>query len=296
MTNHHNTIAGIIWIIVFCILSVVADSIVRYVTMQGFPSSEILFIRSLFGMLLLLPFVLKNKTIFVKRHTLKLYIARGIFAFCSISIWFYILKYTDLAALTAVGFAAPLFTTALSVLWLGEKYNSIKVTALIIGFVGAMIVINPMAITFNWYLLLGVVASFMWAISMIFAKRLSNKENPVTVSFFFALALIPPSFILALAVWQWPTMQQWLLITALTGVTTLCLVSLSKALLHADLATLMPFQFSQLIFAALFAYIIFGDTVTLNTLLGGVIIFGSGYIIIRSEHKKHRQEELQIIP
>lgn len=295
--HKHNPLAGIVWTIVYCLASTTADGIVRYITLQGFPSSEMLFIRSFLGTFLLLPFVLKNRSVQnVTRKTLTLYITRGILAFIAVSIWFYILKYTDFTALITIGFTAPLFTAFLSILFLGEKPTIIKIAALIIGFNGAMVVINPTSITFNWHLLLGMASALIWAVSLIVTKQLSNKESPIAVAFFFALVLTPLSFILAFPVWQWPTAEQWLFIILCTGIATLGQAALAKAFSHADLITLMPFEFSQLIFAALFAYIVFGDTVMLNTLLGAVIIFGSGYIIVRSERKKHRPEELQIIP
>lgn len=87
-----------------------------------------------------------------------------------------------------------------------------------------------------------------------------------------------------------------ILILLFTAIATFSQVSMAKAFSYADLTTLMPFEFSQLIFAALFSYIVFGDMVTLNTMIGGVIIFGSGYLIIRTQRKKHKAEELQIIP
>jgi drug/metabolite transporter (DMT)-like permease len=293
--NIKDPLIGILWTLTFCVMSVIADGTLRYVTMQGFPSSEILFIRSFFGALILLPFVLKNKTIIVKRKTLNLYIARGVFAFLGMAIWFYILQFTDFTALIAVGFTAPLFTSILSILWLREKFNGIKIAALIMGFVGAMVVINPMSVTFNWYLPFGMLAGLLWAISLIFAKNLSDKQNPITATFYFALVLTPLALALAIPVWQAPTAQEWPLILLFCGLATIGQIALSKAFVHASLTTLMPFEFSQLIFAAVFSYIIFGDIVTINTVLGGVIIFCGGYIVIRSE-RKHVREELEARP
>ena len=85
--NNHNTIAGIIWILLFCLASTTADGIDRYVTLQGIPSSEMLFIRSFLGTLILLPFVLRNHSIHnLTKKTFKLYVARDILAFIGASI------------------------------------------------------------------------------------------------------------------------------------------------------------------------------------------------------------------
>jgi drug/metabolite transporter (DMT)-like permease len=311
-------LTGILWTLSFCVMSVLADGTLRYVTMHGFPSSEILFIRSFFGALILLPFVLSNGSIFhrnkpdlaaangrsksskkikfiIPKKSLNLYLARGFFAFLAMAIWFYILKFTDFTALVAVGFTASLFTSFFSIIYLREKFNGIKIAALIIGFVGAMVVINPMSVDFNWYLPFGVLSGLLWAISLIFAKNLSDKEHPVTATFFFALVLTPLALVIAIPVWQWPMAEELPLILLFCILATIGQLSLSKAFVHAPLTTLMPFEFSQLIFAAVFSYIIFGDIVTTNTILGGIIIFCGGYIVIRSE-RKHVREELEARP
>lgn len=297
MNNTKNSILGIAWMLLFCLISIIADGIVRYVTIGGFSSSQILFIRSILGTLILLPIVIKDKSLFVSRKTLKLYIARGTFAFLGVASWFYILKYADFTALIAIGFTSPLFTSIFAIYFLGEKRTGIKIVALLIGFSGAMVVMEPFSITFNVYLLFAIGSAFFWAISLIFAKRLSDDQKPITVAFFVAAIITPLSLILALPTWQWPTQAEWIYILMFTGLATTAQISLAKSFSYAELTILMPIGYSELIFGAIFSYIVFGDLVTVNTLLGGAIILGSGYIIVRSErNKKHRQEELEVIP
>jgi len=297
MSNCNKSIFGIIWMLIFCLLATIADGIVRYVTIQGFPSSQILFIRCFLGTIILLPLVIRDKSLFVSKEVFKLYVARGIFSFLGAASWFYCLKYVDFTAIIAIGFTSPLFVTVLAICFLKEKISGLKLTALLIGFSGAMIVVKPFDADFNIYLSLAVASAFVWAISLIFTKKLSDNQKPTTVAFFFALILTPLSFFLALPFWQWPVGMEWLYILLFVGVGTMGQISLTKAFSYANIATLMPFEYSGLVFATIFSYIVFGDLVTLNTLVGGMVILGSGYIIIRSEgKKKHRQEELDIIP
>lgn len=290
-------ILGIAWMLLFCLASTVADGIVRYVTIGGFPSSQILFIRCFIGAAILLPFVIQNQSLFVTRKVLKLHIVRGIFAFLGAASWFYILKYVDFTALIAVGFVSPLFTAILAMIFLREKRSNIKIAALLIGFSGAMVVIKPFNADFNIYLLYAIGIAFIWSIFLVMTKQLANNQNPLGVAFFLAAVIAPLSFILALPVWQWPTTNEWFYIMLFVGFATLSQISMVKAFSHADLTTLVPFEYSGLIYATIFSYIVFGDLVTVNTLLGGAIILGSGYIIVRLEHKrKHKAQELEIIP
>ena len=115
-------VIGIFWIIIFCLFSVIADGIVRYITLYSdITSSQLLFIRCLFATILLLPFVIKDKSIIISKKTCKIYFLRGIFAFASVWIWFYILKFTDFTALIAIGFISPLITSILAIIFLKEK-------------------------------------------------------------------------------------------------------------------------------------------------------------------------------
>jgi drug/metabolite transporter (DMT)-like permease len=297
MTDSKKPILGIILIVTFCFLATITDGVVRYITIGGLPSSQILFLRCFFGTLILLPVVLKNKSLFVSKKTFKLYLARGILAFLGMSIWFYILQHADFTALVATGFTLPLFTALLAICFLGEKSSKIKIAALLIGFSGAVIVVEPFSINFNIYLLVGVVASFLLALSFIFTKKLSADQSPVTAAFFFAAIITPLAFLIALPFWQHPTKTEWFYIVLLVATSNLGQIALAQAFSHADLTTLMPFGYSGLIFATIFSYIVFGDLITFNTLIGAGVILGSGYIIIKSERKKkHRAEELGIIP
>lgn len=296
MTNQ-NPLLGIIWTLLFCFAGVSADAIVREMTMNEFPASEILFFRGLLGALLLLPFMLRKKLFKnTSVKSLKMYAGRGALAFCAISIWFYTLKHADFTALMAIGFTSTLFTSLLSILLLKEKPHWIKIVSLLIGFCGVIVVIDPMGAPLNIYLLIAMLGALIWAMSLILTKQLSSKEHPITISFFLAASLIPLAATLAFPVWQWPEATQWLGIIAFTCIASFAQFAMIKAFSYAELTTLMPFEFSQLIFAAIISYVIFSDLATLNTIIGGIIIFASGYMVIGYERKKHRSQEMEIVP
>lgn len=297
MFQLNNQMLGLIWMLVFCLASTIADGMIRYITIDGLPSSQVLFIRCFLGALILLPFVLRNKTFFISKNILKLYFYRGILAFLGAASWFYFLKYVDFTALVAVGFTTPLFTALLAMLFLGERFSVTKMVALLIGFSGAMVVVRPFDIDFNIYLLFAVGSSFVWAISLIFAKKLSSSQPPMTIAFYFATIITPFALILALPVWQWPTPIQWNYLMLFIGFATVGQFAIAKAFSYAELMFLMPVGYSELIFAAIFSYIVFGDIATLNTWLGGAIILGSAYIIVRTERKhKQKMKPYDILP
>lgn len=297
MADQKMVTRGILWMLVFCLASVLADGIVRHVTLTGFSSHQMLFLRSLIATIILLPFVIRDRTIYIDKATFRLYLWRGFFGFLGIGSWFFLLKYADFTAMIAIGFTSPLFVTVFAMFFLKEKRSNVKIAALLIGFSGAMLVVDPFSVHFNIYLLFASFSACAWAVSMIFTKKLAANQKPLTVVFFLSLTLIPLSFLLALPVWKNPALAEWFFVLLFALIATLSQIALSKAFAYADLMTLMPFEYSQLIFAGIFSYIVFGDIVTTNTILGGLVIIASGYILIRSERRKRRlAQELTLMP
>lgn len=285
-TPIHNPLLGAIWMLVFCVVATLGDGVVRLISLNGFPVIEGVFIRASVGTLVLLPFVLRSRALPVARPMMKLYLLRGIFAFVGATSWFYLLKYAEFTSLVAIGFTSPLFAALLAVLFLGENLTGRKILAFVIGLAGAMVVINPLSVSFNLYLILGACSSMVWAVSLIFAKKLARQESPVTIAFFFGLFNIPLSIFLALPVWQWPSLGEWGYLAIFIACATIAQVSLAKAFSHADLSALMPLEFSMLIFAALFSFFVFGEIASWNTVLGGAIILASGYLILQKKSVK----------
>ena len=127
-------------------------------------------------------------------------------------------------------------------------------------------------------------------------KKTTESQSPVTIAFFLAAVYVPPSFILAIFVWQNPTFIEYLYIFFVVATTILGYIALAKAFKAASLTVLMPFEYSSLIFAAIFSYMVFGDVVKINVLFGGAIILLSVCMIVIVEHRKaQNKEELEIL-
>lgn len=279
---------GAVWMLTFCAVATLGDTMVRIVTLGGFPTIQAVFIRSSAGALVLLPFVLANKSLPIARPVMKTYLWRGFFAFLGATSWFYLLKYAEFTSLVAIGFTAPLFAALLAVLFLGERMSLPKAGAFLLGFFGALVVINPLGMSFNVYLVMAVGSALLWAISLIFAKQLSRTENPITVAFFFALFSVPVSLIMSLPGWHWPTNLEWIYLMAFVACGTVAQISLAKAFSYAEITALMPLEYSMLLFAAMYSYFVFGDIASINTVVGGAIILISGYLIVRRPSVKKR--------
>ena len=287
-SSHTNSTFGILWMLLFCLSVTISDGIVRYITINGLDARQVLFFGCFVGTVLLLPLVIIDRSVFINTKTFKIYLLRGMFAFFAIISWFWLLQYVNFTTMIAINLIAPLFTVILAIIFLGESRAIIKTISLFFGFCGAIVVIKPFTGNINYYAIFAVRSVLMWSISLIFAKLLAENQKPVTISFFLFAIMLPFSCVIAIPVWQWPNGEQWnyLFLFVLFG--TLGQIALAKAFSNAPLTTLMPLEYSSLIFAAILSYFLFEELVTTNTLIGGAIIVCSSYLILYNEKIKDR--------
>jgi len=281
--------------IAFCLSGACVDGLVKIVTSNDFPSSEVIFLRSIIGCLVLLPLLLKKKLLKISKQALPLYIYRGIFTFVAVAIWFYILQFAPLTKLMAIGFSSTLFTTFLAIIFLKEYYDRYSLLSLAIGFIGALIIIRPGFVETDIYLALALISAFFWAMSLIATKKLSSAEHPIKISFYVSLIFIPLSLTLGTSDWYVPSQNEWYFIVTLAIFGAVGQIFLAESFHRADLVILMPFEFFTLIFAAIFAYFAFGEIIDKWTIAGAVIILSSAYAVIFTQKRKSLKEEIETV-
>ena len=202
--------------------------------------------------------------------------------------FFYGISTTPLAQLTTLGFTVPIFATILAVIFMKEKIRLRRTTALIIGFIGTIVVMRP-DISIELGALLIIFSSFLWSICLIFIKKLTQTDSAVTISLYFGIGMIPATFALAFPVMQVIDLRQFaiLIFIAITG--TLAQTIMNNALKKGELALLLPFDFLRLIWSVLIGYALFAEEPTFTLWIGGFLIIGSTtYIAWREAKLKNR--------
>ena len=248
------------------------------------------FFRFFFGLLILSPIILRNNFAILKTSNLKLYVLRS-----SLNVFGMLLNFTALGLLTleksaAFEFVSPIYATIFAVFILKEKIRIYRVTALFIGFIGAIIVLRP-DIQLGFGPLLILLASLMWSSSMLMAKVLTKTDSTISITFWQAAGLIPATFLLAIQVWEWPTLYQLFLFLMVAVAGTLVHWFLNEALKRAEISALLPLDYLRLIWAVSFGFIFFDELPHPGLWLGAALILGaSTYIGIRQAKKK--KEEL----
>ena len=235
---------------------------------------EIAFFRCALVIFVLAPVIIQQgKTIF-KTHQPKMQFLRIITNSGAMLCFFYGISTTPLAQLTTLGFTVPIFATILAVTFMKEKIRLRRTTALIIGFVGTIIVMRP-DISIELGALLIIFSSFLWSICLIFIKKLTQTDSAVTISLYFGIGMIPATFALAFPVMEVIDLKQFtiLLFIAITG--TLAQTIMNTALQKGELALLLPFDFLRLIWSVLIGYALFAEEPTFTLWIGGFLIIGS---------------------
>ena len=245
---------------------------------------EIAFFRCALVIFVLAPVIIQQgKTIFKTRQP-KMQFLRIITNSVAMLCFFYGISTTPLAQLTTLGFTVPIFATILAVIFMKEKIRLRRTTALIIGFIGTIVVMRP-DISIELGALLIIFSSFLWSICLIFIKKLTQTDSAVTISLYFGVGMIPATFILAFPVMEAIDMRQFtiLIFIAITG--TLAQTIMNTALKKGELALLLPFDFLRLIWSVLIGYVLFAEEPTFTLWIGGFLIIGSTTYIAWRESK-----------
>ena len=247
----------------------------------------ICFYRSLMGLILITPFVVRNNFKALQTQNMRLQIFRASINVISMICWFSAIGMMHFEKATALGFTTPLFTTVLAVIVLGEVIRFHRTAALLLGFIGIIIIIRPGYVPFEFGTVLMLIASFSFSFVLIFVKKLSATDSSLTIIFYHLLYMTPVFFILSLFYWENINLYQLIVFTLMGASGLLSHWCLAQAFKMSDTTFVMPLQFTKLIWASLIGLFIFAEQPDIWTWIGGIIIFISVvYITFREAFKK----------
>ncbi len=247
----------------------------------------ICFYRCLMGLIIITPFVARNNFRALQTDNMRLQIFRALINIISMICWFSAIGMMHFEKATALGFTTPLFTTVLAVLILGEVIRFHRTAALLLGFIGILIIIRPGYVPFEFGTILMLIASFSFSFVLIFVKKLSATDSSLTIIFYHLLYMTPVFFILSLFYWQTITLDQIIIFSLMGASGLLSHWCLAQAFKMSDTTFVMPLQFTKLIWASVIGLFIFAEQPDIWTWIGGIIIFISVvYITYREAFKK----------
>ena len=283
MKNLSDTTVSIILMIISGFSFVVMHSAAKFLSDQ-IHIFEITFLRCALVIVVLAPIIFKEgkSSLITKQPKFQIYriITNSIAMLC----FFYGLTLTTLAEVTALNLTVPIFTTLLAFLFLNEKLKKHRLSALFIGFLGAIIVLRP-DISINIGGVLILISALIWSVSLIFIKKLTETDSPVTISLYAGVGMIPATFVAAYPYLIMPNLYQFLIILFIAATGTIAQTLLNSAFKRGQLAILLPFDYLKLIWSVLIGYTIFVESTTISLWIGGTLIIGaSSYIAWRERN------------
>tara|TARA_B100001109_G_scaffold124580_1_gene101403 strand:- start:1539 stop:2426 length:888 start_codon:yes stop_codon:yes gene_type:complete len=253
------------------------------------------FFRFFFGLIIIFPYLVKNKFTPYKTKNFKFYFIRGLFNLPMMIFGFGALVYVPFEQFKAMHFLSPIIVVLLSFVIFREKIYLYRIFALLIGFAGMLIIVRPGIIEFNIGTIMILTSLTFWSFIIILSKFVSKDDSPITmVTYQYTLMTF---FSLPLAIYFWVTPSLTSLIYVFIGAISGTILHLSLALSYkyADLSVTQPIWFTGLIFGSGIGYFAFNETPDLWTWLGGIVVFSSVLVITYNEKNKDKKNEKNIL-
>jgi drug/metabolite transporter (DMT)-like permease len=244
---------------------------------------EVTFFRCLFGLLVLVPWLMRTGIGTLRTEKIWFFVLRAGVSLVSMLSWFYGITLVPLATATALNFTGPLFATAGVALILGEVVRLRRWAAVIVGFLGVLVILRPGIGALDPNLLIILLSAATAGIGVVTVKFLSRSESTTAIVTYMVLYSAPLALIPALFVWRWPSLATlgWLMGLGALGTTAhFCMV---RAYSTADASACAPFEFLRMPFTAVLAYLVFAEVTDLWTWVGAAVIAGSSIYVAHRE-------------
>ena len=254
-----------------------------------YPTGEVLFFRGFFGLLPTFFLIPKNKLkTFYKTSRPKEHLFRCLMGLIALVAIVIALRKLPLAVVVSLSFAAPLFITVLSIFLLSEKVGLFRWGAVLIGFIGVIVISEPGFDEMNVYYLLPLIFCIGMAFVTITIRKLSTSEPIWLISIFFTITIsIAGLFTISMG-WKMPDLKDFILL-ALIGVTGgSANLFLTQSYKLSEVSLVAPLKYLSLVFAVFFGYLIWNEVPTFKTLIGASLVIFASLIIFRREiyHKE----------
>ena len=259
------------------------DGAAKYLSSDIAPQ-QIIFLRFVIVLILILLFcIYRGQWDILKTTQPTLQILRGLLlAVCSL-IFYFALKHLPLELCAAIGFVSPLFVTALSIPFLGERVGLRRWIAVLIGLLSVLMILRPGGVSFQLAMLLPLGSSLCWAMALVLTRLMRGSEQALTVLAWSSLVGVAAVFPLVWPVWVTPNASQWTILILLGVFNGLGQYLVIRAFMLASASLLAPFSYSIIIWSMLIGLIIFNSFPDGITLVGTAILIAAGLYIWHRE-------------
>ena len=276
--------------IIFMIFSVISFSVMDIVVKlmsSHYPTGQLIFFRGFFGLIPIL-FIIPKERIgnLLKTEKIKLHLVRAFGGAFAMTFLYLGLKFLPIADAITISFAAPIFATIFSIIFLNEKVRLIRWLAIFFGLTGVIIVLKPGTELFTYYSFFPILFCIGFATISIAIKKLSKTEPDYLIALYFTLVLILFGLISVSMGWKKIDIADihYLIIIGLSG--SIGNIFLTKSIREADISLVTPIKYLSLVFAIIAGWLIFNEIPSVLTISGAMLIILSTFVIFKREAAK----------
>jgi drug/metabolite transporter (DMT)-like permease len=280
---------GILLMLMAVACFVVMDGLIKWLS-ATFPTMQVVFFRSLFALIPIAALVAHQggiarlKTKRPGMHALRFVVGLG-----SMICFFHAFRVMPLADVIAIGFAAPLFVTALSVPLLGEKVGIRRWTAVVIGFVGVLVMVRPGLDLFEVGAGIALLGTVAYSLAMILMRDLGKTDTTTAITFSFTMCSTLVAGLTMPFVWvQPPTAMDWALLVLVGLIGGVAQLLMTQAFRLTPVAVIAPFDYTAMLWGTALGYAVWGEVPDTLLWVGAAIVAGSGLYIV------HRETRLRV--
>lgn len=280
----NQSIIGILWMVLTTILFVAVTATVRFLEGEV-PAPQAAFLRYLIGTLLLTPALVTLIKVKPEKALMNKFILRGLVHSIGVTMWFYAMSVMPVAEVTAIGFLTYIFVSVGASIFLKEKLHKHRLSAILISFIGALIILRPGFKEIGngqiGMLIATIVFTASYLIAKIVSKERSSSEIVAMLSIFTTIFLFPS----AIYVWEPLSIKAFLVLTLTAVIATVGHITMTKAIKLAPMVTTQPILFLQLVWASMVGFFLFDENVDPFVIIGGTIIMICVCYVAYREHK-----------
>lgn len=279
MRHRQNLLLGAVLIMASEGMFAAMGAVVKAVSV-GLPAEVVVFMRNLFGLALLLPLLVRHGPGHLRTGVWPLHLLRAALGVSAMYCFFFVLARLPLANAVLLKLTAPFFMPLVALLWLGEGVGRWALAAVPIGFVGVVLVLGPEE-GLTGVAAVGLLGGFLAACAKVSVRRLGRSEPAVRTVFYFGLFAALVSAVPLTWGWQTPDPVEWgwLVLLGLFGTAGQLLLTRGYAV--APAARVGPFTYTSVVFAALFGYLFWGETLGPGFVAGATLVAVAGLLAVR---------------
>ena len=249
-----------------------------------YPIGQVLFFRGFFGIIFYFFIIPKERLHdFYKTERPGLHTLRCISGLIALVAIFIALRKLPLATVVSISFAAPIFTTIFSIFLLSEKVGIFRWLAVIIGFIGILVITEPGISSLNIYYIFPIIFCLGLSYVAITIRQLSTTEPVWLISFYFSLSITLLSFLTIPQGWVIPSFKDFILLSFVGIFGGVANLWLGQSYKYSEVSLVTPLKYLALVFAIIFGYLIWEEIPTIKTLAGALLVIISTLIIFRRE-------------